>query len=70
MLHRAIAGLMIAAPIAIALTATSVAQTSSAAHAIKFEPKGTDSMPADGYVGMWVTADGHIRHELLPNGRL
>ena len=20
-------------------------------------------------VGMWVTADGHIRHELLPNGR-
>jgi Agrobacterium tumefaciens protein Atu4866 len=21
------------------------------------------------YTGMWVTADGHIRHELLPNGR-
>jgi hypothetical protein len=21
------------------------------------------------YVGMWVTADGHIRHELLPDGR-
>ncbi|GGA49626.1 MULTISPECIES: Atu4866 domain-containing protein [Bacillaceae] len=21
------------------------------------------------YVGIWVTADGHIRHELLPNGR-
>lgn len=21
------------------------------------------------YVGMWVTADGHIRHNLLPNGR-
>ena len=21
------------------------------------------------YVGMWVTADGFIRHELLPNGR-
>jgi hypothetical protein len=21
------------------------------------------------YVGMWVTGDGHIRHELLPNGR-
>jgi len=21
------------------------------------------------YVGMWVTADNHIRHELLPNGR-
>lgn len=21
------------------------------------------------YVGMWVTLDGHIRHELLPNNR-
>lgn len=21
------------------------------------------------YVGMWVTADGYIRHELLPGGR-
>ncbi|AZO46426.1 MAG: hypothetical protein EOS58_21520 [Mesorhizobium sp.] len=21
------------------------------------------------YVGMWVTADGHIRHQLLPTGR-
>ena len=21
------------------------------------------------YVGMWVTPDGHIRHELLPNNR-
>jgi Agrobacterium tumefaciens protein Atu4866 len=22
-----------------------------------------------GYIGMWVTKDGQIRHELLPNGR-
>lgn len=21
------------------------------------------------YVGMWQTEDGHVRHELLPNGR-
>lgn len=21
------------------------------------------------YVGLWVTRDGHIRHQLLPNGR-
>jgi hypothetical protein len=21
------------------------------------------------YVGLWVTADGHVRHQLLPNGR-
>lgn len=25
--------------------------------------------PAGPYVGMWVTADGHIRQELLPGGR-
>ncbi|KPU88577.1 hypothetical protein APR50_39830 [Variovorax paradoxus] len=21
------------------------------------------------YLGMWVTGDGHVRHQLLPNGR-
>ncbi|NMG41195.1 hypothetical protein GRZ55_18285 [Chelativorans sp. ZYF759] len=26
-------------------------------------------MAEHAYVGMWHTADGHIRHELLPNGR-
>ena len=26
-------------------------------------------MDQDRYVGMWVTADGRIRHELLPGGR-
>ncbi|MGY5780632.1 Atu4866 domain-containing protein [Rhizobium hainanense] len=25
--------------------------------------------PIHAYVGMWTTADGRIRHELLPNGR-
>jgi hypothetical protein len=25
--------------------------------------------PNHPYVGMWVTPDGHIRHELLPDGR-
>lgn len=31
----------------------------------------SSSKPAQShpYVGMWVTTDGHIRHELLPNGR-
>lgn len=29
-----------------------------------------ETMEATGeYLGMWVTKDGHIRHELLPNGR-
>lgn len=31
-------------------------------------PTGRAEQPHD-YVGMWVTSDGHIRQELLPNGR-
>lgn len=30
--------------------------------------KGSD-VASHPYVGMWVTADGRVRHELLPNGR-
>jgi hypothetical protein len=29
----------------------------------------TGNMTPNSFVGMWVTADGHIRHELLANGR-
>lgn len=29
----------------------------------------TDPTPPHPYVGMWVTQDGRIRHELLPNNR-
>jgi uncharacterized protein len=32
------------------------------------EPK-EQTMTPHPYVGMWVTDDGHVRHELLPNGR-
>ncbi|MDQ0468530.1 Atu4866 domain-containing protein [Labrys wisconsinensis] len=28
-----------------------------------------ETMSNHPYVGLWVTADGRIRHELLPNGR-
>lgn len=28
-----------------------------------------NDMTSNHYVGLWVTGDGHIRHELLPNGR-
>lgn len=28
-----------------------------------------DQTPSHPYSGLWVTEDGHIRHELLPNGR-
>lgn len=35
------------------------------------DDQSTAASPADAqpYVGMWVTADGHVRHNLLPNGR-
>jgi Agrobacterium tumefaciens protein Atu4866. len=36
------------------------------AHDIKQEEKRVTNHP---YVGMWVTDDNNIRHELLPNGR-
>ncbi|MBO0143371.1 Atu4866 domain-containing protein [Agrobacterium sp. Ap1] len=29
----------------------------------------TAATPSHPYVGMWETADGRIRHQLLPNGR-
>jgi hypothetical protein len=29
----------------------------------------TNKATQKSYVGMWVTKDGYIRHELLPNGR-
>lgn len=29
----------------------------------------TSSSQSHPYIGMWVTGDGKIRHELLPNGR-
>ncbi|GAB3967669.1 hypothetical protein GCM10028832_25550 [Streptomyces sparsus] len=32
-------------------------------------PTGTTRVSPHPYVGMWVTADGHIRQELLANGR-
>ncbi|MFD1470426.1 Atu4866 domain-containing protein [Hymenobacter caeli] len=32
-------------------------------------PQPNSSAAPHPYVGMWVTVDGHIRHELLPNGR-
>ena len=43
---------------ATALAAPSAAQTPEA-----------ETMTQHNYIGMWVTADGHVRQELLVNGR-
>ena len=60
---RFAAGSMIAAMAATALTGASIAQQPTG-----IETKGNEIMD-HGFVGLWVTADGYIRHELLPGGR-
>lgn len=37
--------------------------------ALRNETENTMTQQPHPYVGMWVTEDGYIRHELLPNGR-
>ncbi len=54
--------------LAAALTAAAQPGRGAEATSTKAE-EGTESMTQHDYVGMWVTADGYIRHELLPNGR-
>jgi hypothetical protein len=48
------------------IAAPSQAQAPEPAHGAASSQEQTVSHP---YVGMWVTADGFIRHELLPNNR-
>ena len=61
---RLLAGLAAAAAIAIALTDTSLPQQQSV-----LQSKGRETMATHEFVGMWVTSDGYIRHELLSNNR-
>ncbi|GAP96814.1 Atu4866 domain-containing protein [Leptolyngbya sp. NIES-2104] len=45
-------------------------QTSSNRQTMNQNQASTEaSQPTNPYVGMWVTKDGYIRHELLPNNR-
>jgi putative ligand-binding protein with streptavidin-like fold len=44
-------------------------QSAKGARSIETLSKETGTMTTQSFVGMWVTANGHIRHELLPNGR-
>lgn len=64
-LARAIAALGLAAGVVVALVDPPNATT---ARTTKTSKRG-NAMAAHPYVGMWVTLDGRIRHELLPNGR-
>jgi hypothetical protein len=62
-------GLIATATIDAALTRISTAPPQQGALATEIKAKGNGTVPTHNFVGMWVTADGRIRHELLPNGR-
>ena len=64
-----LAGVVTATAIAVALTNPTAAQSGTAAQASETQSKVTGTMTTQSFVGMWVTADGYIRHQLLPNGR-
>jgi hypothetical protein len=68
-LVRVGAGLIATATIDAALTEVSIAQRQQGALATEIKSKGNEIVSAHNFAGMWVTADGRIRHELLPNGR-
>lgn len=45
-------------------------QTLAIAETVQLQPiQSTKEVQQHPYAGMWVTPDGHIRHELLANGR-
>ena len=55
-----------------AVTAVVVMAFQASSVSVEAQPQaseGTTAMTTQKYVGMWVTADGGVRHELLPNGR-
>jgi hypothetical protein len=51
------------------LIGAAAVHTGRAQEARAHDKENTANMAQDNFVGMWVTADGHIRHELLANGR-
>lgn len=68
-LVRMVAGLIATATIDAAATGISIAPLQQVALATEINAKGKSIVPAHSFAGMWVTADGHVRHDLLPNGR-
>jgi hypothetical protein len=66
-LFRVVAGLIVATTMDAALTG--IAPLQQRALATEITAKGNAIVPTHDFAGMWVTADGRVRHELLPNGR-
>jgi hypothetical protein len=55
--------------VAAIILAMTAAASLSLADTPKPQPHGAETMAEHKYIGIWVTPDGHIRQELLPNGR-
>lgn len=55
--------------IIVAIIITAAVSFGTVAHFAKAEDAMSQNTQTHPYVGMWVTEDGHIRHELLPDGR-
>lgn len=62
---------VLTASIAVAALATAVAETTLKKETTVVKTSSTTQAAPQShpYIGMWVTADGRIRQELLPNGR-
>ncbi len=60
---------MLAALGAVLTGDATIATPDAAAAAVVASPTQGPARPQHPYVGMWVTADGRIRQELLANGR-
>ncbi|NNH57904.1 Atu4866 domain-containing protein [Rhizobium laguerreae] len=55
--------------VTLACAATSSSATDGVNRRDQQQQTSENTMQQHPYVGMWVTDDGRVRHELLPNGR-
>jgi hypothetical protein len=62
------ASLLLAAGIGLATTIIKTGPEGSTRMTIS-QAAATETPQSHPYVGMWATADNHVRHELLPNSR-
>ncbi|CVI58987.1 MULTISPECIES: Atu4866 domain-containing protein [Agrobacterium] len=61
---------IVSTSVAVLLAAASAeAETRKADNGMDLTMTETAEVKNHPYVGMWVTGDGHVRQELLPNGR-
>lgn len=61
---------IVSTSVALLLATTSVeAETRKTSNAMDVNMTETAQIQNHPYIGMWVTGDGHVRQELLPDGR-